>query len=323
MSKLHMLARSAALCLLLLPCFSFAQSTESRYFGAIKLQCYDRPELYVVQQDQRALTLPSPLTTISIDGQWILVPGLADLSQTSFESVNFRGQYLTQEGDRLFLRPDSRNFEQRARATFRRSTVKSFTGTVSFESLVTPGQYISRLPESNELGLRALVSIDDLKAASFVELLPNGNLPSQTQPPLIKIVLESVWFPGFVLRVTGPDIRPVLRKDVLPAEDAVFIQRPGLAGGGSISFESSNRPGYFMRQQQGRMVIAAMATDEAFRKDASFNRGRGLASDSGFSYQSVANPTLYIGVNGFYETYLTFVSNDVDRKLVTFFERAP
>jgi len=295
----------------------------SPYFGAIKLQSYDRPDLYIMQQNLRAYLQPFPSQNISVDGQWLLVPGLADLSLVSLESVNFRGYYLAQDGDRFVLRLDDRNSDSRRRATFRRSKQNSFTGTVTFESMVSPGQFLFRSNETSELLLRSLVTIEDLKAASFIELLPQGGQPSTSPLPLVKTIFESMWFPGHVLRVTGEDVRPVPRKDVSPAIDAVFIQRPGLAGAGTISLESASRPGYYLRAFQARMRIEALQSDENFRKDASFVRVKGLASADGVSFQSFASPAYYIGVTGFYETYLTFISNDVDRKLVTFFERQP
>jgi len=124
-----------------------AQSQESRvppYFGAIKLQSYDRSDLFLFQENFRGTFEAPGFGTISPDGQWLVVPGLADLNLVSLESVNFRGTYLTQEGDRVILRPDDRSSDLRRRATFRRSTVNTFAGTVTFESLASPGYFQSR-----------------------------------------------------------------------------------------------------------------------------------------------------------------------------------
>lgn len=299
------------------------ESSASPYFGAIKLQSYDRPDLYVIQQNLRAYMQPHPGQPITVDGQWLLVPGLADLNLISIESVHFRGHYLTQEGDRVILRNDDRNPDFRRRATFRRSGKNSFAGTVTFESMASPGQFLSRANDTSELLLRSLITIADLKAASFSELLPQGGRPPQKPTPAVQTMLESLWFPGHVLRVFGDDLRPVPKQDVNPILDAVFIQRPGLAGTGTVSLESANKPGYYMRALNGRMRVEPLSTDENFRKDASFIKVRGLADANGVSFQSIVTPTHYIGVTGFYEVYLTFISNDVDRKLVTFFERQP
>jgi hypothetical protein len=78
-----------------------------------------------------------------------------------------------------------------------------------------------------------------------------------------------------------------------------------------------------MRALQGRIRIEALSPDENWRKDASFVKVTGLAASNGVSFQSLVTPSFYIGVTGFYEVYLTFISNDVDKKLVTFFETAP
>ncbi len=300
-----------------------AFSADQPYFGAIKLQSYDRPDLYVYQQNFRATWQATGFGTIDPDGQWLLVPGLADLNLLSFESVNFRGHYLTQEGDRLVLRQDDRNPDLRRRATFRRSTTNSFGGSVTFESLASPGVFLSRSNETPEVVLKKLFTIDELKAASFIELLPQGGRVPGKQDPIVKTVFESMWFPGHVLAISGPDIRPLPKQDINPRTNAVWIQRPGLAGSGTVSLESVSQPGFYMRASQGRLRLEALSPDENFRKDASFVKVRGLASDKGVSFQSFVTPSFYIGVTGFYEVYLTFISNDVDQKLVTFFESAP
>jgi hypothetical protein len=304
-----------------------AQGQESRfppYFGAIKLQSYDRSDLFLVQQNFRGTFQASGFGTISPDGQWLVVPGLADLSLVSLESVSFRGYYLTQEGDRVILRQDDRSPDLRRRATFRRSTTNTFAGTVTFESLATPGFFLSRVNETSEALLKKLVTIDELKAASFVELLPQGGRPTLGgSRPATQTVFESLWFPGHVLRVFGEDVRAVPRQDVNPKIEAAFIQRPGLAGTGTVSLESVSKPGYYMRALQGRIRIEALSPDENWRKDASFVKVTGLAASNGVSFQSLVTPSFYIGVTGFYEVYLTFISNDVDKKLVTFFETAP
>jgi hypothetical protein len=303
------------------------QSQESRvppYFGAIKLQSYDRSDLFLFQQNFRGTFQASGFGTISPDGQWLVVPGLADLNLVSLESITFRGYYLTQEGDRAILRQDDRSSDLRRRATFRRSTANTFAGTVTFEALASPGFFLSRVNETSDVVLKKLVTIDELKAASFIELLPQGGRPTiGGTRPASPIVFESLWFPGYVLRVFGDDVRAVPRQDVNTKIEAAFIQRPGLAGTGTVSFESVSRPGYFMRALQGRIRMEALSPDENWRKDASFVKVTGLAASNGVSYQSLVTPAFYIGVTGFYEVYLTFISNDVDKKLVTFFETAP
>jgi hypothetical protein len=303
---------------------AYSQETSSPpYFGALKLQSYDRPDHFLIQQNLRATLQPTGFGTISVDGQWLLVPGLADLTLLSLESVNFRGHNLTQEGDRLVLRQDDRNPDQRRRATFRRSTTNSFAGTVTFESLASSGFFMSRSNDTTELVLKKLFTIDELKSASFVELLPQGGRPSTHPAPAIKSTFESMWFPGYVLAVAGEDVRPLAKKDLNPASGAVWISRPGLAGTGTVSLESASKPGFFMRAVQGRLRVEALSPDENFRKDASFIKLPGIADKKGVSFQSLVSPEFYIGVTGFYEVYLTYISNDVDQKLVTFFESAP
>jgi hypothetical protein len=75
------------------------------------------------------------------DATFMLVPGLANDEHISFESVNFRGYFLVDDGGRLMLRqPTSEMFERLG--TFKRVPGLADGSWSSFESYVYPGRYI-------------------------------------------------------------------------------------------------------------------------------------------------------------------------------------
>jgi hypothetical protein len=81
---------------------------------------------------------------------------------------------------------------------------------------------------------------------------------------------------------------------VSPAEDAEFRIVPGLANAMGISFEAMNYPGYFLRNNNGNVVLVKNDGSAAFRNDATFKRVKGLANASWTSYTLFNNPNLYL-----------------------------
>ena len=55
------------------------------------------------------------------------------------------------------------------------------------------------------------------------------------------------------------------------AADATFYIRPGLAGDGTVSFESANFPGHFIRHRNAQLWIDASDGSDLFALDASWN----------------------------------------------------
>ncbi|MFF9687513.1 family 43 glycosylhydrolase [Streptomyces sp. NPDC014623] len=83
-----------------------------------------------------------PDVTPYADMQWKVVPGLADPSAVSLESVNFPGTFLRQRDGEVWIdtRTDDAGF--RADATWRRVPGLSDRSLASFESYGTPGTYL-------------------------------------------------------------------------------------------------------------------------------------------------------------------------------------
>ncbi|MET9508777.1 glycoside hydrolase family 43 protein [Streptomyces flavidovirens] len=82
--------------------------------------------------------------------------------------------------------------------------------------------------------------------------------------------------------------------NVSPAQDAQFRLRPGLAGSGTVSFESVNFPGHFLRHSDFDFRLAYNDGTTAFAEDATFRRVAGLADSTWSSFQSYSHPDRYI-----------------------------
>jgi hypothetical protein len=76
--------------------------------------------------------------------------------------------------------------------------------------------------------------------------------------------------------------------------DAQFRLRPGLAGSGTVSFESVNFPGHFLRHSDYDFQLAYNDGTTRFAADATFRQVAGLADPTWSSFQSYSHPDRYI-----------------------------
>ncbi|MCK6075128.1 glycoside hydrolase family 43 protein [Paenibacillus silvae] len=104
--------------------------------------------------------------------------------------------------------------------------------------------------------------------------------------------LESFNVPGSFIRHYNYQAR--IDSSISPAEDAQFRIVPGLANSSGISFEAINYPGYFLRNNNGSILLVKNDGSAAFKNDATFKRVNGLANASWSSYASFTNPNLYL-----------------------------
>ncbi|TLS44596.1 1,4-beta-xylanase [Streptomyces montanus] len=104
--------------------------------------------------------------------------------------------------------------------------------------------------------------------------------------------LQSYNFQDRYVRHTNFDVR--IDPNVSPAQDAQFRLRTGLAGSGTVSFESVNFPGYFLRHAGFDFQLAYNDGTSAFAGDATFRKVAGLADSGWSSFQSYNYPDRYI-----------------------------
>ncbi|MGX1560987.1 glycoside hydrolase family 43 protein [Streptomyces sp. NPDC055506] len=109
--------------------------------------------------------------------------------------------------------------------------------------------------------------------------------------------LQSYNYQDRYIRHTNFDVR--VDPNVNPAQDARFRLRPGLAGNGTVSLESVNFPGYYLRQDGTDFQLVHNDGTAAFAADATFRRVAGLADSTWSSFQSYNHPDRYIRHFGF------------------------
>jgi hypothetical protein len=100
--------------------------------------------------------------------------------------------------------------------------------------------------------------------------------------------------------------------------DSQFRIVPGLAGNGTVSLESANFPGYYLRHRNHEVWVEPNDGSTLFRNDASFYQRAGLSDSAGVSFESYNFPGRYIR-HYEYLLYTQPVTTALDRADATFF----
>lgn len=129
-------------------------------------------------------------------------------------------------------------------------------------------------------------------------LIMTGLLPASAQDDNL-VTLEAVSKAGaFVAHTNKIGVLRLGTADLDPA-DATFRKVPGLAGGDSVSFESINFPGEYLRHAGFTIYLHRLVDTDLFRADASFVEGPSFAlGNPASSFRSVNFPDYYLAVEG-------------------------
>ncbi|THA79235.1 alpha-arabinofuranosidase [Streptomyces sp. A0642] len=119
---------------------------------------------------------------------------------------------------------------------------------------------------------------------------PDFGIPVADGPTPVR--LSSYNYPDRFVR--HRDFRGRIDPDVAPLADSQFRVVAGLAGGGTVSLESADFPGYFLRHKNYEVWVEKNDGTALFRGDASWNARGGLADSAGVSYESSNAPGRYI-----------------------------
>jgi GH43 family beta-xylosidase len=113
------------------------------------------------------------------------------------------------------------------------------------------------------------------------------------------------------------DYRARVEANVTVLADSQFRIVSGLAGNGTVSLESTNFPGYYLRHENFEVWVRQNDGSATFAADASFTRRAGLADGTAVSFESSNYPGQYIR---HYENnlFVQAVSDDVGRADATF-----
>jgi GH43 family beta-xylosidase len=113
------------------------------------------------------------------------------------------------------------------------------------------------------------------------------------------------------------NFRARLDPNVTVLADSQFRIVTGLAGSGTVSLESANYPGYFLRHRNYELYVERNDGSATFRNDASFYRRAGLADSAAVSFESYNFAGRYIRhSNGL--MYIQPVATATDRADATY-----
>ncbi|MER5195225.1 family 43 glycosylhydrolase [Streptomyces sp. NPDC002755] len=114
------------------------------------------------------------------------------------------------------------------------------------------------------------------------------------------------------------EYRARIEAGVSPLADSQFRVVTGLAGTGTVSLESANFPGYYLRHKNFEVWLEKNDGTSAFASDATFYRRAGLADSAGVSYESYNNAGRYVRHYN-YLLYVQTPSTATDRGDATFY----
>jgi len=128
--------------------------------------------------------------------------------------------------------------------------------------------------------------------------------------------LSSYNFPDRFVR--HYDYRARIDTGVSPLADSQFRVVTGLAGSGTVSLESANFPGYYLRSNNFEVRLEKNDGSAQFASDATFFKRAGLSDSAGVSYESYASAGRYVRHYN-YLLYVQTLSTATDRADATFY----
>ncbi|WP_369175391.1 family 43 glycosylhydrolase [Streptomyces sp. R28] len=114
------------------------------------------------------------------------------------------------------------------------------------------------------------------------------------------------------------EYRAKIEANVSPLADSQFRVVTGLTGSGTVSLESANFPGYYLRHKNFEVWLEKNDGTAQFASDATFYKRAGLADSAGVSYESYNNAGRYIRHYD-YLLYVQTPSTATDRGDATFY----
>lgn len=160
--------------------------------------------------------------------------------------------------------------------------------------------------------------IHNYKAGTTPTATPGGTTPTATPSAATVRRLQSYNFQSRYVR--HQSYRARIDESVSPIEDSQFRVVAGLAGSGTVSFESVNFPGYYLRHRNNEIWLDASDGTAQFKSDATWYRRAGLANGGWSSYESYNIPGQYIRHSN-YLLILGAVSGSTQQADATFREQ--
>ncbi|WP_457030019.1 family 43 glycosylhydrolase [Kitasatospora sp. P5_F3] len=117
------------------------------------------------------------------------------------------------------------------------------------------------------------------------------------------------------------EYRARLDADVANLADSQFRTVPGLSGSGTVSLESANFPGYYLRSRSnGEVWVEKSDGSTGFKDSATFHQRAGLADSAAVSYEAYSLPGQYLRHYN-YLLQVQAVSTTVAKADATFYQQ--
>jgi len=280
---------------------SLADTHDPPLSGIVSFESFNKLGYYIRHIDSRAIIsqYSTPESSVldrtpleKFDATFIVSPGLSGQFEcppppppparpvpcsVSFESVNFPGKYLRHKNSEVVLEKNDNSDRFRKDASFIWHNRKTFTGgenVVNLEAVEPRGHYIRHQDFKLRIALRGTLPTFDVDATFF----PRPGLRPRRDMGVETVSFRSVNLADKFIRHAHSLGEVTKVASMLDRADATFMVRPGLKEQrNSVSYESVNYPGYYLRHKDFRIRIDRNDGTDLFKSDATFFRRAPLA----------------------------------------------
>ncbi|HOQ02197.1 MAG TPA: AbfB domain-containing protein [Acetivibrio clariflavus] len=191
--------------------------------------------------------------------------------------------------------------------------------------MVTPKPTIIPTPNKTPKSIPTSTPASAVPSYPIIMPIPMPTMPfmSPIMPPMqssnsVYMKFEAYNYPGQFIQHKIHFDAYISANGILP-EDCVFKIVPGLADQDCISFESKNFPGFYLKNENFKIVLKPFDGSKDFKENATFKKVPGLADENLTSFQSYKYPDRYIRHKHFI-IQVDEITSDDDKKDATFKE---
>ena len=262
---------------------------------AVFLQSLNYPNYFIHNNQMRAAISELKKSSALQNLAWKIVPGLADSSWISFESVNFPGYFLRHRNFEIWLDPFTDQDLYKKDATFkaRPGLANNQWKWVSYESYNYPQYYIRHC--GYVLHIHKSDGSDLFKKdATF--LIQNSDDVKSIQDGCKLMSIQSLNYPTFNIRHDNGRAGISQIDGESATNDSTWRVVPGLADSNLVSFESVNSPGHHLRHRNFEFWVDEFEDSDLYCKDATFKVVPGLYENGSdwISFEALNFPGYYI-----------------------------
>ncbi|MEM7371412.1 MAG: AbfB domain-containing protein [Bacteroidota bacterium] len=222
--------------------------------------------------------------------QFVIHRGLAGTGTISFESVQYPGYYLRHKNFQIVLSKEG-DLSFKKDASWKVVPGLADPQLLSFEALNFPKYYLKHGNFEFMMG-----TVDSKQSSKEEATYDPAFVNDQGKISVGKsFAFDFAFFPdGFQDYWMHATPAQPARLNNGEVDQSQFMVRQGLAGQGTVSFESVEYPGHFLRHSGFNIFLHKKTSDNIFIKDASWKVVPGLVDPSMVSFESLNFPKQYL-----------------------------